>query len=305
MATKRIPDPHHLLVDSNILRAKDEAVLVSPTLSEFLQIHGIEFPITLLVPSIVRDEVIYQQFRDARSGLNAAKTGYIKANSILGKNYKLGLTEGKIKIRLNELFNKWLESLHGQILEVPVEEIDFLKVIDRAVWRRPPFEHHEKKEKGFRDAMILETLRHHVSKCTSSQLVAFICNDELLRETAESELSEYSNLNIYASLNDFESYIKLTKQDITEEFAQSIRKKINRKFFDPKNDKCLYIAEAIREKIVNENKDAFKHPASSSSGESLSDWTPAGKGMFWIHPAEFSESPAKGEYIWLHYCPNV
>ena len=75
------------------------------------------------------------------------------------------------------------------MLPTPIPNIDWAAIVESAVWRRPPFTFDAKdknNEKGFRDAVILETLAHLCQSTPTDKTVIFVCNDDLLRTTADS-----------------------------------------------------------------------------------------------------------------------
>lgn len=309
MIKKEIPNPHYLVLDTNILRAKDDAELVSTKLTSFLDIYAAEFQVFLVIPDVVRDEILYQEGKKAISQLNAASSSFKKINAITKKDYSYRLTEATIRKCLATNFKKWIESHCGNILNAPTDNIDLSDIIKRSVWRLPPFDNNPKNgEKGFRDMMILETLRYHLATCAHSYPIAFICNDKLLRETAQEELEGYENLSVYESLEDFESYLKLTKQHLEEKFIRTIARRATVKFFSNGDLSSLYYRENVADSIFTDYRSHFDNPLLSEEKRGLPDpsfdstdhqWSESGSRMEWVYSAQFLESPAEKEYIWL------
>ena len=314
MIKKESINPHYLVLDTNILRAKADEELISTKLTDFLNRYGIDFQIIPVIPDVVRDELLYQEWKKAVAELNTANSSFKKINTITRKNYSYRLTESVIKNRLSGDFKKWVENQKGLVLKAPVESIDFEDVIKRSVWRLPPFDKDPRKgEKGFRDAIILETLRHHLASCEHNNPVVFICHDILLRETAQKELQNYASLSIYESIEDFESYLKLTKQHLEDKFIRSIVLKATKKFYKAEDETALYQRDSIRDKIQNQYQQYFNDPSlSDTSDGALSKlfdpkgifdprgirWEQQKVGLFWLYSAQFVESPSEKEYVW-------
>jgi hypothetical protein len=77
------------------------------------------------------------------------------------------------------------------VIDLP-KDIDWPALIDNAVWRLPPFspfgtEPKQTTEKGFKDALILETLLAFQKDAQDREIV-FVCADALLSDSAISRL---------------------------------------------------------------------------------------------------------------------
>jgi hypothetical protein len=118
-------------------------------------------------------------------------------------------------------------------VSTPVEEIDWKKVIQSSVWRTLPFTGDPKNpenEKGFRDAMIRETVSKICAESGNTIIVAFVCGDFALRTAANSRLSDRLNFASYESQEAFESFIDLTRENLTDEFVRAILNRASAKF---------------------------------------------------------------------------
>src|SRR5204863_9201097 len=112
-----------------------------------------------------------------------------------------------------------------RVAPVPYDKIDWAKLYADAVWRRPPFVFDPKKaetEKGFRDALILETVVDVVVTDARNVNLVFICADQLLRRTADQSLSRDDRFSAYENVAGFSSYVKLTREQLDNEFIKQI-----------------------------------------------------------------------------------
>ena len=134
-----------------------------------------------------------------------------------------------------------------------VDAIDRRALAQKAIWREPPFTFDPKdkdNEKGFRDALILETV---VAICktssTADQTVIFLCNDFLLRTSAEARLKGDKKFLAFEFILDFQPYIQLTQQQLTDKFVKSIQAHARTKFFAPNDNNCLFTKEKLGQNI--------------------------------------------------------
>jgi hypothetical protein len=312
---KKEPQTHAVIVDTNILWHEDKKNVVNPEFESFWKEQCSSFNLDLFVPEVVKGELLFQQ---ATSAIKARKTideCMDKVNSITEKRYRHQIRDDEIKSRVELRFDKWLKSFNGKILVTPYRRIKWKDVIHASIWREPPFEFNEKdkdKEKGFRDAVILETIADFCTKNNRDISIAFICDDELLRETSDKRLSKETRFTTYESLEEFGSYLKLTQEELTNQFIRSILRKASEKFFKRGDPSCLFRQYNLDTDLKEKFKTYFDDPILSEPtqigtagivGDMLvkpSAWSSATYGRFWIGRAQFKELEGRNIYHWLN-----
>ena len=113
----------------------------------------------------------------------------------------------------------------------------------------------------------------------------------------------------YGSIDDFESYLKLTKEELEDQFISSILRRASVRFFSKDNQKCLYYRENVKDKLRQQFSDNFELP-SEPGGTLLTEqglvplnkemWNPLNKGTFWIGNSQFINLAANNEYHWIN-----
>lgn len=321
---KKKPVPHLVMVDTSILWHKDKSYVVDPKFDDFWDRYAKDFLLELLVPEVVRGEILFQQSTSAIKSMKKATECIEDVCRITEKAYSHRITESRIKTGVAKRFDTWLNSKGGIVASTPVDIINWKALIDQAIWRKPPFVYDPKRtdvEKGFRDALIFETVAYVGWKEQQRRIRRiFLSKDELLRKAAKDKLKF---LEAYESIDDFESYLKLTKEELEDQFISSILRRASVRFFSKDGPRCLYYRENVGEKLRERFADNFKIP--SESGETLFTaqglvprteeiWNPLDKGTFWISNSQFINLIADIEYHWMNritfvrqfrYRPNI
>ena len=186
------PPIHEVVVDTNILWDKNKKNAASPEFDLFWKSSLSLIPMQLLVPEVVFGELHFQQTTSANKLCSIVKEGLIELSGIAEFNYAPKVEEQKVKVQVGQKINKWLKALGGTVVSTPFGLINWSELIENAIWRKPPFTFDPKEkdsEKGFRDALILETVVS-IAKSSNSKnhTTIFLSNDFLLRTTAEARL---------------------------------------------------------------------------------------------------------------------
>jgi len=277
---KKLSDKYLVIIDTNIIFSSDKANVVSPDFDKFWSRHISESNLKLYIPEVVKGEIIYQQTTSAIKTLERTNKSIENLSSYTDSNYNHRITEGRIRKDVCRRFQKWIKLKKAEEIKSPIENIPWDSIIHNSIWRLPPFSiedsEKDKTEKGFRDSIILETVINFSQNHCDSQII-FLCNDSLLRKTAESRLSEIDTFSVYESVEDFESYLRLINERSEEKFVKSIIRKAKQKFFK-KGDKSTLIYKAkvaglIKEKYseeISSPEDCFER--NSADEDSIIDF---------------------------------
>jgi PIN domain len=315
MLKVRRPPPQHLvIVDTNVLWDKDKKLSVSPIFDEFWAKNSPLLPMTLHVPQVVLGELHFQQTTSALKTFGSLSDASKELSGITDSPpYRHKYNEATIRNQVRAKLEKWLKTAGGSELATPVNSIDWAAVVESAVWRKPPFTldpKDQKNEKGFRDAVILETVAHTCENLAPGKLAIFVCNDYLLRTTAEERLKASKKFLAFESLADFEAYIQLTQQQFTNDFVKSIQSHARAKFFSTKANKADQTSIFLKNDIIGRIRAEFSADLEftdltkntlSLIAQAIGTTAPAvkpTKEKFWIRSTQFAKLEGKREFHW-------
>ena len=204
---------------------KDKKLPVCTAFDDFWTKNSSLIPMDLHIPEVVFGELHFQQATSALKALTNIAENFTELAGITSSVYSHKCNESTIKSQVKAKLEKWLKGHAGTLSPTPTSKINWAAVVDSAIWRKPPFTFDPKEktnEKGFRDAVILETIVYICEAASAGKTVIFVCNDHLLRPTAESRLKSSKKFLAFESLIDFEAYISLTQQQFTNAFVKAI-----------------------------------------------------------------------------------
>jgi hypothetical protein len=302
---RRTPPSHIVICDTNILWHDDKSRVVNPVFDEFWQKHSEAFPMKLIVPDVVCGELLFQQTTSACKSLTKANSSFEELSRVTEKKYSHRATDEKIRKHAAERFQGWLDSKQAEVKKPPLSDIDWPELIRCAVWRKPPFTFDSqapRNEKGFRDALILETVAAICKESNGQESIAFICADNLLRKASEERLGSVKHLTVYESLLEFESFIQLTQQNLTDEFVKGILSRARVKFFTRRNDESLFYKADLYRVLIEKYKSQLESPSEPTyifniPGQNVSPISQrAGKESCLIGPPEFVKLIQPNEY---------
>ena len=305
------PSKHLVVVDTNILWDKDKKNAACPDFDRFWKSNLTLIPLELHIPEVVFGELHFQQTTSAQKLSSSISESLVELCGITQSKYVHKVEEHKVKTQVGQKIEKWMKGLGGVVIPTPIESINWSEVVASAIWRNPPFTFDPKdknNEKGFRDALILETVVSlSQSSASTGKTVIFLCNDFLLRTEAEKRLKHDKKFLAFESIADFQSYIQLTQQELTEKFVKAIQAHARVKFFKTNDPNCLYSKEKLRERICqqfSEDINASPHSVGTNALSSLLDATikstlPKVAERFWINATQFEHLVGDREFNWV------
>jgi hypothetical protein len=119
------PPGHLVIVDTNILWCKDKGPAVSPEFDKFWSDHEGIVSMELVIPEVVRGEILFQHTTSAIKTLIKIKESFHEISSITAKTHTHRMTEDTIKKQIEVKFNRWLKSKHARIADIPINSIDW------------------------------------------------------------------------------------------------------------------------------------------------------------------------------------
>lgn len=312
---KRAKVSRHLMaVDTNILWHKDKEIVVSPEFDTFWDAHSDKFELSLVVPAIVRGELLFQQTMSALNSLRKANDSLADAAKVASATYKHRITEQRVRVDVERRLDDWIRRKKARIATVPYSSVNWANLVEAAIWRTGPFATETKsseEEKGFRDALILETILGECKAVATDTRLAFICNDRLLRNATEERLAAHPFATAFESLNDFSSFLRLVDEQLTRQFVVDIQSKVRERFFNSTDPTCLYTANDVPARIQREHAAEFQWHGDGSGttitpllGASfltpspLQAWTAASTEVIWLNNPVFERLEGKHDFHW-------
>jgi hypothetical protein len=236
-----------VLFDTNIIYTGSASDLLRQGISALIKSHGKhnDIEIKWYLPEIVLKERLFQMNKKGAELLIPIQ----KLEKLLGHN--LNITKEIIGSRIDETIKRQLQDNEIEVVKIDTNKVDWENLINSAVSRIAPFEDNE-KEKGFRDALILESLKQVLADSPTTKTIcriAFITNDGPLNAAATNLLSNHSNLYIYPDIDEFVSLINILDSEITEEIINKISLECDKLFFEKDSTEGLYYSANVSKQI--------------------------------------------------------
>jgi hypothetical protein len=241
---------------ANILYTQVASDLFKNEVVEFLSTphEDPHFQISWHLPQLVLLEREYQMNSRAVELL----PGLAKLERVLG--HQLNITAAVVQDRIASTIQHQLETHKVNLVALEPASVDWAAIIDAAVRRKPPFQVGE-KEKGFRDAVIIETFLQEVARSPKSAsvcLLAMVTGDELAREALKLRTVGMGNVRILADLDDLKGLINTLGSEVSEEYIEELRKKAAPLFWTNNDDKStLYFTGEIPQKAKKQFEKEF------------------------------------------------
>jgi hypothetical protein len=261
----------YVVLDTNALYTGSASYFVAKEVAELVAAHRAlpDLTISWYVPSTVRDERHFQMLMEGRKLLEPIA----KLERLLGHN--LNITPDILDTRVREAIERQVVD-HG-LLIIPFEpgKIDWARLASDSAFRRPPFQPGD-REKGFRDALVLESFVQLVESSPSSPSVcrvAFVTGDELLRTAAERRVSGATNVYILESLEALKGLVSTLGSAVDEQFIKGLQPKAVKLFYTPGNRESLYYRWGVNEQLNKTLAAALVTLPSTADRYTVEEWS--------------------------------
>jgi hypothetical protein len=134
----------------------------------------------------------------------------------------------------------------------------------------------ESKEKGFRDALILETFMQVVGSSPTSRSVArlaLVSNDQLLRDATESRLGTATNVHLLESVDALKGLINTLGSAVDEQFIAAIKPHAADMFFKSGDQSTVYYKESVGGKLQEKLRNAAVKLPTGADKYTIESWT--------------------------------
>jgi hypothetical protein len=257
MPRAKIGPTIHVIFETSCLFVDAADKLISTEISEFVLAanEGIDLTVHWYIPQLVREERKYQMRLRAERLLPQLA----KVETLLGHN--LGITKEILINKVDDVIEREVQRHALVVRELDPRVVDWQALIQRAVNREAPFSATEKQEKGFRDAIILETvcqLVEELPKAPQTCRIVFVCADSLLGQAAQERTLGRANVVITSELSELKTILNALASQLTEEMLTKILPTAAVVFADFRNKQGLLWSGKIIEKIEHEHRAALR-----------------------------------------------
>ncbi|WP_156446801.1 PIN domain-containing protein [Bradyrhizobium yuanmingense] len=250
MAKQSNPD-FHIVLESSVVFAGGCRNLLSHPLSAAIKALSKvrDVRVSWYLPEAVKLEREFQMTAAAEALLS----DFRGLEKLLATDFKVSKDDIVRAVRDN--IEKSMADHSLSVIELDTKKVDWSSVLRAAIYRHPPFQVGE-KEKGFRDAVILETFcqkAETLAKDKNSRIV-FLANDDLLFYAAEKRANELGeNVSVVRRLTELSSSINAIPAHLSMAEISDILLKAATVFYRPNDGTTLFynakVADVIREKF--------------------------------------------------------
>lgn len=209
----------HVVFDTNSIFTESERHLFRRDVADIIKTNSErrDLKIKWLLPEVVFHERCFQMQREAQNLLPSLK----KIEKLF--NLNLDITQMKIDGRVNEIAEQQRKDFVLEILPLDVSFVDWHRLMLDATYRKPPFEPGD-KEKGFRDALICETVIQLIS--SSPLLTILVAKDGYLKQAVDSRAraGKTKNVKFLNSPEELNSFLLTLVEEIDEKFILELQK---------------------------------------------------------------------------------
>lgn len=244
------PPQFHVVFDTNCLFTEAADKLFSLEISDFIQSGSktLGLDITWYLPPVVKAERNYQMLERAKGLL----PNLLKLERLLG--HALNINEQVLADRVKDAIAHQITAHSVKELTIDTTQVNWNELIDAAVFRRPPFDPGE-KEKGFRDALVLEAFTQLVVELPKSNSVAriiLLTNDGPLQAAARQRFEDRSNVSVLGGLDELRTALNAVASQITQDVIKAVIPQAESLFFEKNNNRSLYYKGDLWQKITSQ-----------------------------------------------------
>jgi hypothetical protein len=255
--------------DANTAYSKKPSEAISSKLLKSIEKARTLTRIDVWVPEVVLEELAYQQFVIALAAGENLKKNYKTLLDVCGLPASQPPDIEALKTGVKLLLSKSLEKASFSKISTPIADIDWAAVVHDSCWRCAPFEKPRSEddlaEKGFRDKIILETIKVDVLKIKGG-VVAFVSGDNLLRTAFKDQANTKCTVEVYSHLGELLGHLELLAKTKSTEFTNEVLSKVAAIFYTPDDPNCVAISQGVIEKLIGEYSEEMSRPPLFSIG---------------------------------------
>jgi hypothetical protein len=245
----------HVVLNTNSLFTEAADKLVNHATEELMLSAQADpdLPVKWYLPSVVKDERKYQMQKRAEQFL----PHLARVERLLGHSFGIG--RNLLDERVNSAIDHQMASLGIIELPLDVSKVDWATLINKATSRLAPFDSGE-KEKGFRDALVLECFSQLLETLPRSRTlcrVLIVSGDQLLQEALRGKIADRDNARYFGDLDELQTYMAVLRSELTETLMGKLLPEARSLFFKPQDEKTFYYKEGIWRTLFAQHADTI------------------------------------------------
>ena len=236
-----------VICDTNFLYTDSSEFLSNKELKDL--IHDSKsipnYDIEWILPSLVVEERQFQMSKSLKKNINWIS----RIERITNKTYNI--TESLIDKSLTKLIAKEIKRVGFKIIALAEKKVDWHDIIYRSINRIVPFEDNQ-KEKGFRDAMIAETIfQYFKSNKKNKYTIVILTGDKLMIEYLSSFDISRTKLaaKFISSISELRNYLNILKSKLDLKIMSEFQDIVANLFYVEDDKSSIATKENIIEKI--------------------------------------------------------
>lgn len=293
-----------IVFDTNAIWTGGESYLLRQEIADLVGTtrEDVHLEIAWILPEVVLHERLHQMFREAIALLPSLA----RLEKVIG--HPLNITEAVVFQRISESVERQIAEHKLVIQQASYANVDWQRLVGDAVNRRPPFE--LKSEKGFRDAIIVETFLQLVEASPDQPQrcrIVLLTNDALLTRAAKGRLDGRNNVQVFGSVDELKGLINTLISTVPEDYVAKMQVRAKEYFVKSQNpDKGFYFDMKVRDAVETKCLEQLATKPEGTSRRSNSTWQLAhlrfvrkeGQRMFWasrfsIEAKAYKELPSQ------------
>jgi len=245
----------NIIFDTSALVSDSDAIVCSE-FENLIQDFSKKGKLKIYIPAVVKGELYYQEVSKAKKNLEKANGALATVGNIIKRRRKTPYSLDELQDLFDKRFIAWEKKWKVNIIDTPQKKISLNKLIEDSIWRNATFEDVRKTgefckkcraEKGFRDAIILNTMIEY-TKTKPQNKFYFVISDKNFRNAAK-ENCRNKKIQIFETIENLSSHIRLALEKEDEKWISRISEKVNKKFFQ-EYWRRLRIIDKIEEKYI-------------------------------------------------------
>lgn len=264
MAAHRKKQLHVKIVfDTNALFTDNEYHLLSKEVADLIRTnqHHLDVEIQWHLPEVV---IMERRYRMEKRALELSPS-IEKVERLIG--LKLNVTGEILCKQVNEAIEKQIQEFKLQPIKLDHSSVGWERLVVDSAFRRPPFS--PGTEKGFRDALVLESFLQLVEQSAASRAacrLVLVSGDELLRKAATDRVKEKNreNINILSTVEELKNLINTLVSQIDEATVSELRTLAGNLFWDFDRKKGFYESSGAMQKLQSVVAEICKTPPEGS-----------------------------------------
>lgn len=248
-----------LVPDTNVLRTRDEKMAFFS--SDFLAALKPRLGATkrAFVCEITAKEITYQKTAIAQANLDKLIGASKSLYALSGQEFEVR-DIGELRVHVQKQLETEMRKLGFEILRTPIDQIDWGEMVEDAVWRKPPFEGNpdSKTEKGFRDAVFVQTVIAAVKKDPAASW-CILTNDALAYQRLGTEAKvTFPSLSLFRTTEEFLGHVELRVQKFEEALAANLQAKAHVAFYNPGTKTGIFVTGEVEKRIREKHNAALE-----------------------------------------------